>query len=194
LIFDEVQTGMGRLGTLFAYQYFGVVPDVMTAAKAIGCAFPLAAMLATKEAAQHLGVGTHGSTFGGNPLACTVGEAALHLINQPSILRGVETRHAHLVSALNVIGERYDLFEEVRGIGLLLGCVLAGPWKGQARYVVSRCMEYGVMVLQAGPDVIRLAPSLIIESDEIEDGLTRLEAAANQLAMEQTGKLQRKEQ
>jgi acetylornithine/N-succinyldiaminopimelate aminotransferase len=187
LIFDEVQTGMGRLGTLFAYQYFGVVPDVLTAAKAIGCGFPLAAMLATTEAAQHLGVGTHGSTFGGNPLACTVGEAALHLINQPSVLQGVQARHARLVAALTDIGERYKLFEEVRGIGLLLGCVLTGPWKGQARHVVNRCLEHGVMVLQAGPDVIRLAPSLVIESDEIEDGLTRLEAAAKRLAMEQSG-------
>lgn len=195
LIFDEVQTGMGRLGTLFAYQYFAVVPDVMTAAKAIGCGFPLAAMFATKEAAQHLGVGTHGSTFGGNPLACAIGEAALHLINQPDVLAGVAARHAHLVSALNVIGKRYNVFEEIRGIGLLLGCVLTAPWKGRARYVISRCLEYGVMVLQAGPDVIRLAPSLIIDSVEIEDGLSRLEAVAKQLCTEQWGtSLQRGEQ
>jgi len=184
LIFDEVQTGMGRLGTLFAYQHFGVVPDVMTVAKAIGCGFPLAAMLATRAAAQHLGPGTHGSTFGGNPLACAVGEAALRLIDQPAVLRGVGERHARLAGALAAIGRRHALFEAVRGIGLLLGCVLAPPWKGRAQYVASRCLEHGVMVLQAGPDVIRLAPSLVIERDEIDDGLARLERAAAQLAAE----------
>ncbi|MGO4766236.1 acetylornithine/succinyldiaminopimelate transaminase [Cupriavidus sp. 2KB_3] len=184
LILDEVQTGMGRLGTLFGYQYFEVVPDVMTTAKAIGCGFPLAAMLATEDAAQHLGVGTHGSTFGGNPLACAVGEAALHWINRPDVLQGVAVRHAHFVSALNEIGKRHALFEAVRGIGLLLGCVLAPRWKGQSRHVVNRCLEHGVMVLQAGPDVIRLAPSLVVDSVEIDDGLARLEAAAKQLAAE----------
>lgn len=184
LIFDEVQTGMGRLGTLFAYQYFGVVPDIMTAAKAIGCGFPLAAMLATAKVAQYLGVGSHGSTFGGNPLGCAVGCAALEIINQPEVLQGVAVRHAHLVSALSDMGKRYELFEEIRGIGLLLGCVLTSHWKGQARYIVRRFLEHGVMVLQAGPDVIRLAPSLIIESVEIEDGLTRLEIVAKLLCDE----------
>ena len=185
LIFDEVQTGMGRLGKLFAYQYFGVVPDVLTAAKAIGCGFPLAAMLTTNEVAQHLGVGTHGSTFGGNPLACAVGEAALHLINSSQVLEGVSARHAYLVRALGEIGARYGIFEEIRGIGLLLGCVLTPPWKGKARYIMTKCLENGVMVLQAGQDVIRLAPSLIIENVEMDAGLAKLEVTFNQLSMEQ---------
>lgn len=187
LIFDEVQTGMGRLGTLFGYQHFGVVPDVMTLAKAVGCGFPLAAMLTTQAAAAHLGLGTHGSTFGGNPLACAIGETALQLINQPSVLQGVASRHTRLVTALTRIGQLHGLFDEVRGIGLLLGCVLSAPWKGQAAYVMQRCLAQGVMVLQAGTDVIRLAPSLVIAEDEIEAGLTRLAAAAAQLAREQSG-------
>lgn len=186
LIFDEVQTGMGRLGTLFAYQYFDVVPDVMTLAKAIGCGFPLAATLTRKTYADHLGYGTHGSTFGGNPLACAVGEAALRLINDPKVLQGVRARHTHLVSALGIIGKRYGLFEKVRGIGLLLGCVLAEPWKGQAGYIVNRCLEHGLMVLQAGADVIRLAPSLLIEESEIDEGLTRLVAVAKDLGQSQS--------
>lgn len=185
LIFDEVQTGMGRLGTLFGYQHFDVVPDVMTLAKAIGCGFPLSAMLATEEAARHLEVGTHGSTFGGNPLACAVGETVLKIINQPAVLRGVQTRHAHFVSALTAIGKRHDLFQEVRGIGLLLGCVLTDRWKGQARQVMNCCLEHGVMVLQAGPDVIRLAPSLVIAEAEIDEGLERLATAAKQLSSTQ---------
>ncbi|WP_447980935.1 MULTISPECIES: acetylornithine/succinyldiaminopimelate transaminase [Pseudomonadota] len=184
LIFDEVQTGMGRLGTLFGYEHFDVVPDVMTLAKAIGCGFPLAAMLATKEAARHLELGTHGSTFGGNPLACAVGETALKLIDRPELLRGVQIRHTHFVSALTVIGKRYDLFKEVRGIGLLLGCVLTDRWKGQAKHVIDCCLEHGVMVLQAGPDVIRLAPSLVIETEEIDEGLARLAKAVKQLSRE----------
>lgn len=184
LIFDEVQTGMGRLGTLFGYEHFDVVPDVMTLAKAIGCGFPLAAMLATKEAARHLELGTHGSTFGGNPLACAVGETALKLIDRPELLRGVQFRHTHFVSALTVIGKRYDLFKEVRGIGLLLGCVLTDRWKGQAKHVIDCCLEHGVMVLQAGPDVIRLAPSLVIETEEIDEGLARLAKAVKQLSRE----------
>lgn len=185
LIFDEVQTGMGRLGTLFGYQHFDVVPDVMTLAKAIGCGFPLAAMLATEKAARHLEVGTHGSTFGGNPLACAVGEVVLKIINQPALLRGVQTRHVRLVSALTAIGKRYDLFHEVRGIGLLLGCVLTDRWKGQAKQVMNCCLEHGVMVLQAGPDVIRLAPSLVIAEAEIDEGLERLAIAAKQLSCAQ---------
>lgn len=184
LIFDEVQTGMGRLGTLFGYEHFDVVPDVMTLAKAIGCGFPLAAMLATKEAARHLELGTHGSTFGGNPLACAVGETALKLIDRPELLRGVQIRHTHFVSALTIIGKRYDLFKEVRGIGLLLGCVLTDRWKGQAKHVMDCCLEHGVMVLQAGPDVIRLAPSLVIETEEIDEGLARLAKAVKQLSRE----------
>ena len=184
LIFDEVQTGMGRLGTLFGYEHFDVVPDVMTLAKAIGCGFPLAAMLATKEAARHLELGTHGSTFGGSPLACAVGETALKLIDRPELLRGVQIRHTHFVSALTVIGKRYDLFKEVRGIGLLLGCVLNDRWKGEAKHVIDCCLEHGVMVLQAGPDVIRLAPSLVIETEEIDEGLARLAKAVKQLSRE----------
>lgn len=181
LILDEVQTGMGRLGTLFGYQHFGVVPDVLTAAKAIGGGFPLAAMLTTSDLASHLGVGLHGSTYGGNPLACAVGNAALQLINQPDVLRGVNERHRHLCSALGAIGSGYRLFEQVRGIGLLLGCVLTPSWKGRAREVMERCAENGLMVLQAGSDVIRLAPSLIIDMDDLDEGLARLEATARQL-------------
>jgi acetylornithine/N-succinyldiaminopimelate aminotransferase len=182
LIFDEVQTGIGRLGTLFGYEHFGVVPDVMTLAKAIGSGFPLAAMLTKNEFAEHLGYGTHGSTFGGNPLACAVGEATLNLINQPEVLQGVQARHAHFVSALKAIAKDFGLFEDVRGIGLLLGCVLAAPWRGKAGYVVSRCLEHGLMVLPAGPDVIRLAPSLIIELADINEGLARLAAVAKELS------------
>lgn len=184
LIFDEVQTGMGRLGTLFGYQHFGVEPDIMTLAKAIGGGFPLGAMLATENAARHFSPGVHGSTFGGNPLACAVSATALELIGQPGVLQGVQDKHDYFVSRLGDIGRRYGLFEEVRGIGLLIGCVLSPHWKGQAGYIVGRCLEHGLMVLQAGSDVIRLAPSLVIDPSEIDEGLARLTQAASQLAAE----------
>ncbi|WP_319016852.1 acetylornithine/succinyldiaminopimelate transaminase [Diaphorobacter aerolatus] len=181
LILDEVQTGVGRLGTLFAYEHFGVVPDVMTIAKAIGCGIPLSAMLTMARFAEHLGQGTHGTTFGGNSLACAVGEAALHAISQPELLYGVLERHDYLVSRLRQIGERYGVFDEVRGIGLLIGCVLAEPWHGKARDVAKGALTHGVMVLQAGQDVMRLAPSLNISYSEIDEGLARLEALAQEL-------------
>lgn len=183
LIFDEVQTGMGRLGTLFGYQYFGVVPDIMTLAKAIGCGFPLAAMLTKNNVAAHFGYGLHGSTFGGNPLACAVGAAALRIINQPNVLRGVQARHKHFMTALKAIGERHVLFEDIRGFGLLLGCVLTEPWKGKAAEMVNLCLKHGLMILQAGPDVLRLAPSLIIEEADIHEGLARFDAAAKEFTL-----------
>ena len=110
------------------------------------------------------------------------GHAEEHRLSE--LLRGVQIRHTHFVSALTVIGKRYDLFKEVRGIGLLLGCVLTDRWKGQAKHVIDCCLEHGVMVLQAGPDVIRLAPSLVIETEEIDEGLARLAKAVKQLSRE----------
>jgi acetylornithine/N-succinyldiaminopimelate aminotransferase len=111
-----------------------------------------------------------------------VGEAALHYISQPDVLQGVTSRHTYLVSALCELGKRHGLFEGVRGIGLLLGCVLTEPWQGRARELVEMFLSHGVMVLQAGPDVIRLAPSLVIEQGELDEGLARLEAAAMRLS------------
>lgn len=156
----------------------------MTIAKAIGCGIPLSAMLTMDKFAEHLGQGTHGTTFGGNPLACAVGEAALHAISQPELLYGVRERHDYLVSRLRQIGERYGVFEEVRGIGLLIGCVLAEPWRGKAREVAKAALAHGVMVLQAGQDVMRLAPSLNISYPEIDEGLARLEVLAQELSHE----------
>ncbi|WP_454835217.1 acetylornithine/succinyldiaminopimelate transaminase [Pseudomonas lini] len=182
LIFDEVQTGIGRLGSLFAYEHYQVVPDIMTVAKAIGGGFPLAAMLTTSDIAANFTPGTHGSTFGGNPLACAVGEAALGVIRRPETLRGVVERHDYLVPALLSLGQRHALFNEIRGIGLLLGCVLSPQWKGRARDIVNACLQRGLMVLQAGPDVIRLAPSLVVEQDDLDEGLSRLESTASVLA------------
>jgi acetylornithine/N-succinyldiaminopimelate aminotransferase len=178
LIFDEVQTGMGRTGELYAYMNYGVTPDILTNAKSLGGGFPIGLMLATEKVAAHFSVGTHGTTYGGNPLACAVAEAVVDIVNTPEVLSGVKARHERFKSGLLEIGQRYDLFEQVRGMGLLIGCVLNDTWKGRAREIFDAAEREALMILQAGPDVIRLAPSLLIEEADIAEGLARFERAA----------------
>jgi len=181
LILDEVQTGMGRTGELFAYMNYGVTPDILTNAKSLGGGFPIGMMLTTNEIAAHFSVGTHGTTYGGNPLACSVAETVVDIVNTPKVLGGVKDRHERFKRGLLEIGERYGLFSQVRGMGLLIGCVLNEAWKGRSREIFDAAEREALMILQAGPDVIRLAPSLIIEEADIAEGLSRLERAAAKL-------------
>ncbi|MDT3710347.1 MAG: aspartate aminotransferase family protein [Pseudomonadaceae bacterium] len=177
LIFDEVQTGMGRTGKLFDYMHYGVTPDVLTNAKSLGGGFPIGVMLTTNEAAAHLSVGTHGTTYGGNPLACAVAETVVDIVNTPEVLDGVQARHERFKTRLLQLGERYGVFSQVRGRGLLIGCVLSEAWKGKAGAFCAAAEKQALMVLQAGPDVVRLAPSLVIEDADIDEGLERFERA-----------------
>ncbi|WP_437883807.1 acetylornithine/succinylornithine family transaminase [Pseudomonas sp. LRF_L74] len=177
LIFDEVQTGVGRTGELYAYQHYGVVPDLLTSAKGLGGGFPIGALLTRAELAAHFTPGTHGTTYGGNPLACAVAERVLSLVDSAEVRDGVAQRHQQFVSRLTLMAERFGVFEPPRGLGLLLGCPLRDNWKGQARSLVGAASEAGVLLLQAGPDVLRFAPSLIIEPELIDAGLQRLEQA-----------------
>ena len=181
LIFDEVQTGMGRSGHLYAYQHYGVTPDILSSAKSLGGGFPIGAMLTTDAIAKHLAVGTHGTTYGGNPLACAVGEAVIDIVNTPEVLAGVKAKSEQFRSRLLAIGQATGLFSEVRGLGLLLGCVLSDAWKGKAKAVLDAAAAEGVMVLQASPDVVRFAPSLVVEDADIDEGLKRFERAVRQL-------------
>lgn len=181
LIFDEVQTGMGRSGSLFAYQYFGVTPDILSSAKSLGGGFPIGAMLTTEALAKHLAVGTHGTTYGGNPLACAVAEAVIDVINTPQVLAGVKAKQQRFKTTLEKLGEQYGVFSQVRGLGLLIGAVLTDAWKGKAKAILDAAAAQGVMVLQAGPDVVRFAPSLVVEDVDIEEGLARFERALVQL-------------
>lgn len=177
LIFDEVQTGMGRTGKLFDYMHYGVTPDVLTNAKSLGGGFPIGVMLTTNKAAAHLSVGTHGTTYGGNPLACAVAETVVDIVNTPEVLDGVQARHERFKARLLQLGERYGVFSQVRGRGLLIGCVLSEAWKGKAGAFCAAAEKQALMVLQAGPDVVRLAPSLVIEDADIDEGLERFERA-----------------
>ncbi|MGB1346310.1 MAG: aminotransferase class III-fold pyridoxal phosphate-dependent enzyme, partial [Pseudomonadales bacterium] len=177
LVMDEVQTGVGRLGTLYGYEQLGITPDILTSAKGLGNGFPVAAMLASASVAEHFEVGTHGSTYGGNPLACAIASKVLDLINQPQVLSAINTKSERFKAGLAVINERYNFCAEIRGSGLLLGCAMNKQFQGQAGVFQQAAAEAGLMVLVAGPDVIRMAPSLLIPDTDIDDGLALLEQA-----------------
>ncbi|UXY11343.1 aspartate aminotransferase family protein [Kosakonia sp. ML.JS2a] len=177
LVFDEVQCGMGRCGELFAYMHYGVTPDILTSAKALGGGFPISAMLTTHEIASAFHAGSHGSTYGGNPLACAVAGTAFDIINTPDVLSGVNEKRQLFVKHLQQIGEKFDLFSDIRGMGLLIGAELKAEFKGRARDFLYAAADAGVMVLNAGPDVMRFAPSLVIDEQDINEGMNRFAAA-----------------
>ena len=177
LVFDEVQSGMGRTGSLFAYMHYGVTPDILTSAKALGGGFPVSAMLTTNEIASAFHVGSHGSTYGGNPLACAVAGAAFDIINTPEVLNGVNAKRERFVQHLQHINAKYDVFSDVRGMGLLIGAALNEKYKGRARDFLYAAADVGVMVLNAGPDVMRFAPSLVVEEVDIDEGMQRFAQA-----------------
>ncbi|WP_323093066.1 bifunctional acetylornithine/succinyldiaminopimelate transaminase [Klebsiella variicola] len=177
LVFDEVQCGMGRTGSLFAYMHYGVTPDILTSAKALGGGFPVSAMLTTHEIASAFHAGSHGSTYGGNPLACAVANAAFDLINTPAVLDGVSAKRELFVKHLQQLDAEFDLFSDIRGMGLLIGAELKPQHKGRARDFLYAAAQAGVMVLNAGPDVMRFVPSLIIEEQDIAEGMARFAQA-----------------
>ena len=177
LVFDEVQCGMGRTGSLFAYMHYGVTPDILTSAKALGGGFPISAMLTTHDIASAFHAGSHGSTYGGNPLACAVGGAAFDLINTPEVLDGVTAKRELFVEHLQRIDARFDLFSDIRGMGLLIGAELKPQYHGKARDFLYAAAEAGVMVLNAGPDVMRFVPSLVIDDSDIAEGMARFAQA-----------------
>ena len=181
LIFDEVQTGAGRLGPLYAYMDLGITPDILTSAKGLGGGIPIGAMLTTTAIAKHLAIGTHGSTYGGNPLACAVSEAVIDVINTPEVQAGVKAKAQRYVDGLKAIDAKYKVFKEIRGKGLLIGAVLNEKYQGKAGDFLAAAMNEGVMTLVAGADVIRFAPSLVIPDEDIIEGLARFEKAVAKL-------------
>ncbi|AJQ97632.1 acetylornithine/succinyldiaminopimelate transaminase [Gynuella sunshinyii] len=182
LIFDEIQTGMGRSGKLFAYEKYGVVPDILTSAKALGCGFPIGAMLTTDKIAASFTVGTHGSTFGGNALACAVSEVAVELLSDPELLQHVETTAAKLTSRLQALGEQYGMFQDIRNCGLLIGCEMSPAYQDRAKDLVNIGHTEGVMLHVAGPNVLRLLPPLNMTDEELEEGLQRIANAMAKMA------------
>ncbi|HDS7113172.1 TPA: bifunctional succinylornithine transaminase/acetylornithine transaminase [Klebsiella aerogenes] len=180
LIFDEVQTGAGRTGQLYAYQHYNVVPDILTSAKGLGGGFPIGAMLAKEAWAQVFQPGTHGTTFGGNPLAATVANSVLAQMDS-ALLAGVGERHTLIVDKLNALNAKYDVFSAVRGMGLLIGAELASHLRGKAKALTNLAAEEGLIALIAGPDVLRFAPALNIPLADIDEAFMRLERAVARL-------------
>jgi acetylornithine/N-succinyldiaminopimelate aminotransferase len=179
LVLDEVQSGMGRTGKLFAHEWAGITPDVMAVAKGIGGGFPLGAFLATDEAAKGMVAGTHGSTYGGNPLAMAVGNAVLDAILEPGFLDHVQAMSLRLKQALaRLKDENPDVLEEVRGSGLLAGIKVKPPMAE----VVGACIAEGLLTVGAGENVVRLLPPLNVSEAEIGEAVARLSRALKRVA------------
>ncbi|MFN3775081.1 aspartate aminotransferase family protein [Sphingomonas parapaucimobilis] len=176
LVLDEVQCGYGRTGKFFAHELYGVTPDIMAVAKGIGGGFPLGACLATEEAAKGMVIGTHGSTYGGNPLSMAAGEAVLDVIQEPGFLEHVEAMGQRLRSTLEQMIPNFDhLFEEVRGHGLMQGLKM----KSDSRRFVAHCRDnHGLLLVAAGENVIRILPPLVIDESHITEFATKLSDAA----------------
>ena len=183
LVLDEIQCGMGRTGTLFAHVQDGVVPDIVTLAKALGCGFPIGAMLAGPKVAQVMQYGAHGTTFGGNPMAAAVARVALRKLGSSDVLGNVARQSVALRAGLQAIDAELHLFAEFRGRGLMLGAVLADAYKGRAGEILDHAAAHGLLVLQAGPDVLRFVPPLTMSDDELADGLQRLAQALRDFSM-----------
>ena len=181
MILDEVQCGMGRTGKLFAHEWAGIAPDIMMVAKGIGGGFPLGAVLATENAASGMTVGTHGSTYGGNPLACAVGAKVMEIISDDAFLAEVNRKASLLRQKLEgLVASHPDVFEEVRGSGLMLGL----KCKAANTDVVAAGFDQAVLTVPAADNVVRLLPALNIPDDDIGTAVERLAAAALQMQRE----------
>lgn len=177
LVLDEIQCGMGRTGTLFAHWQDGVQPDIVTLAKALGGGFPIGAMLVGAQAADAMQFGAHGTTFGGNPLAASVARVALRKLASPDIAANVERQSRALREGVEAMDASFGLFSEIRGRGLMLGAVLKPEYAGRAGEILDHAARAGLLLLQAGPDVLRFVPPLNIGDGEVAEGLARLEVA-----------------
>ena len=182
LVLDEIQCGMGRTGSLFAHAHDGVTPDIVTLAKALGSGFPIGAMLAGPRVAEVMQYGAHGTTFGGNPMAAAVARVALAKLGSPAVLANVERQANDLRAGLARINHELNLFDEVRGRGLMIGAMLAEGHRGKAAAILDHAAAHGLLLLQAGPDVLRFVPPLTIADEELADGLARLHAALSDFA------------
>ncbi|WP_226467925.1 acetylornithine transaminase [Luteimonas panaciterrae] len=187
LVLDEIQCGMGRTGTLFAHWQDGVVPDIVTLAKALGGGFPIGALLAGPKVAEVMQYGAHGTTFGGNPLAAAVARVALRKLASDAIAANVRKQSEALRAGLMAIDEELSLFAEIRGRGLMLGAVLKPEYAGRAGEVLDHAAANGLLLLQAGPDVLRFVPALNIGDADIAEGLARLRKALQAFVAPENG-------
>ncbi len=184
LIFDEVQTGVGRTGTFYAYEQTAVRPDILTTAKGLASGMPIGAILTTSEIAKHFTPGTHGSTFGGNPLAAAVGAYVVKKVSSPKFLAKVNEKSSLIREKLQILNEKYDVFSEIRGKGLLIGCALKDKYQGKSGTLQAICAKYQLLTLVAGGNVLRLAPALNIKKKEIYKAIDLLDKALSEFVQE----------
>ncbi|MDX8384457.1 MAG: acetylornithine transaminase [Ghiorsea sp.] len=170
LILDEVQTGIGRCGSMFAFELAGITPDILTLAKGLGGGVPIGAMLASKDVSPSLSAGSHGTTFGGNPMSCAAALTVLNVIEDEALLANVQARSEQLQAGLQALVDEFTCLLEVRGQGLLLGLQV----NVEVAAMIQRCCDKGLLVLGAGADVLRLLPALTITSEEVEEALAVL--------------------
>ncbi len=184
LILYEVQTGIGRCGSMFAFEQANIQPDILTLAKGLGGGVPIGAMLATSAVAVSFGPGTHGSTFGGNPLSCTAALTVLDVIEAEDLLENCRQRSSQLMHGLNTLRATYPLIREVRGAGLLIGAAL----DAEAAPIIAACRDIGLLILPAGPNVLRFLPPLNVSKQEISEALELLaQALAEHMAEKPNG-------
>lgn len=184
MVLDEIQCGMGRTGTLFAHTHDHVTPDIVTLAKALGAGFPIGAMLVGPKVSEVMQFGAHGTTFGGNPMAAAVARVALAKIASPAVMLNVERQANDIRTGLNKLNHEFHLFSEIRGRGLMIGAVLDDAYKGRAGEILDLAAAHGLLILQAGPDVLRVVPPLTITDEETAEGLERLHASLAAFARE----------
>ena len=177
LALDEIQCGMGRTGSLFAHWQEGITPDIVTLAKALGGGFPIGAMLAGPAVAEVMQFGAHGTTFGGNPLAAAVARVALRKLGSEEIAANVARQSQALRGGLAALDAEFGLFSGIRGRGLMLGAVLKPEYAGRAGEILDHAAAHGLLLLQAGPDVLRFVPALNLSDEALAEGLSRLRAA-----------------
>ena len=175
LIMDEVQSGVGRMGHLFGYMAFGIEPDILTSAKGLGGGIPIGATLTKNDIASSMSVGSHGSTFGGNPMACAVADKVIEIVSNPNFLQEVKEKETLLVNKLEGVSKKHQAFREIRSSGLWIGCELNN--NGEVNELLDRCYESGLIAVSAGTSTLRFAPALNISEDEISEGIERLEDA-----------------
>lgn len=177
LILDEIQCGMGRTGAYFAFQRYGIKPDIMTTAKALGCGVPVGAFLMTEKVAQHsLTSGDHGTTYGGNPLACAAINVVLDLFEENHIIDNVKETGDYLAQKLDELAARYDSIETRRGIGLMQGLVFREPVGG----IIQAALDKGLILINAGPNIIRFVPPLVIGREHVDEMIAILESCLEQ--------------
>ena len=177
LIFDEVQTGIARTGSLFGYQEYNIIPDILTTAKALGAGFPISAMLTKKKFSKVFQPGTHGSTFGGNPLACAIAKKVLEIVSDEKFLKKIREKSCIFFDELDKLNKEYNIFCSIRGLGLMIGAELHSYYKIQD--FLKACLQKKLLVLPAENNVLRILPALNISTKEIKIGFTRLKLAIN---------------